>query len=60
MEVSPVEYVAAELMKVWFPKSHDDKAWLATDDGSNWSDIALADATVAVNAYRKWMKEYKD
>lgn len=52
---SDVEHVAKALMKVWFPKMHNDNAWLESEDGSNWLDISLADAEVAIKAYNEWL-----
>lgn len=57
--MSLVNYVAAELMKAWFPRNHLDQGWLASDDGKNWTEIALLDAEVAVNAYNEY-KELKE
>lgn len=48
------EYVSKALLKVWFPKSHNDQSWLNSDDGRNWSEIADADAAVAIKALREW------
>jgi hypothetical protein len=52
--VSPEQYVANALMKVWFKKRYNDKDWLESEDGKNWTEIALLDATVAVDAYKEW------
>lgn len=48
-------YVAAALMEAWFPKGHADKAWLATEDGQQWMEISLADAKIAIGAYKDWI-----
>lgn len=58
--ISEINYVAAELMKAWFPKNHVNQEWLSSDDGKNWSEIALLDAEVAVNAYKEYLdKKYE-
>lgn len=58
--VSPVNYVAAELMKAWFPKNHVNQEWLASDDGKNWIEISLMDAEVAIKAYKEYLdKKYE-
>ena len=54
------EYVASALMKVWFKNSHNDKEWLASEDGQAWAEISLLDAQVAVDAYREWLRNYGD
>lgn len=51
---SDVVYVAAALMREWFPKYHKDQEWIASDDGQNWSEIALVDAKTAIDAYKEW------
>lgn len=57
--MSPVNYVAAALMEAWFPKNHVNQDWLASDDGRNWTEIALMDAQVAINAYKEYLdKKY--
>lgn len=48
------EYVAAQLMKCWFPNLHKDRSWLESEDGISWLEIALLDATAAVEAYKEW------
>ena len=53
--MSLVNYVASELMKAWFPKSHSDQKWLESDDGKNWTEIALLDAQVSINAYKEYL-----
>ena len=51
--MSPVNYVAYELMKAWFPKSHSDRKWLESDDGKNWTEISI-------NAYKEYLdKKYE-
>lgn len=54
------QYVADALMKVWFKNSHNDKEWLASEDGQAWLEISLLDAQVAVDAYQEWIKAYGD
>jgi len=54
------DYVAGELMKSWFPKSHKDVNWLVSEDAINWMDIALADARVAVEAVKYWQRYIYD
>jgi hypothetical protein len=58
--MSAVNYVAAELMKAWFPRNHINQEWLNSDDGRNWTEIALLDAQVAVDAYQQWLIIYGD
>lgn len=58
--MTPEQYVANALMKVWFKKSHSDTEWLESDDGRAWTEIALLDAQVAVDAYRDWLQKYGD
>ena len=58
--MSPEQYVANALMKVWFKNSHNDQEWLASEDGQAWSEISLLDAEVAVNAYQEWLRVYGD
>lgn len=58
--MSPEQYVANALMKVWFKNSHNDKDWLESEDGRAWLEISLLDAEVAVNAYREWLKNFGD
>ena len=58
--MTPEQYVANALMKVWFKKSHNDSEWLASQDGQAWIEIALLDAEVAVDAYQEWLKIYGD
>ena len=48
-------HVAAALMESWFPKGHADSTWLATEDGQQWMEISLADAKIAIGAYKDWM-----
>jgi hypothetical protein len=55
--VSIVNYVAAELMKAWFPRNHINQEWLDSDDGKNWTEIALLDAEVAVKAYQSYYED---
>lgn len=58
--ISAINYVAAELMKAWFPKNHVNQEWLESDDGKNWTEIALLDAEVAINAYKEYLdKKYE-
>jgi len=53
-------HVAEALMKAWFPRSHSDPDWLNSDDGKNWSEIALLDAEVAITAYKDYLdKKYE-
>jgi len=47
-------FVAAELMRAWFPKRYADKEWIDSTDGQNWIEISLLDARVAVSAMLKW------
>lgn len=54
--MSPEQYVANALMKVWFKKNHNNKSWLESEDGRNWAEIALLDAAVAVEAYNEWLR----
>lgn len=58
--MTPEQYVANALMKVWFKNSHNDKSWLESEDGKAWLEISLLDAEVAVNAYREWLKNFGD
>lgn len=58
--MTPEQYVANALMKVWFKNSHNDKEWLASEDGTAWSEISLLDAQVAVDAYQEWLHKYGD
>lgn len=47
-------------MKAWFPRNHVNQEWLDSDDGKNWSEIALLDAEVAINAYKEYLdKKYE-
>lgn len=58
--MSPVNYVAAELMKAWFPRNHVNQEWLESDDGKNWTEIALLDAEIAIKAYKEYLdKKYE-
>lgn len=58
--MSPVNYVAAELMKSWFPKNHVNQEWLNSEDGRNWTEIALMDADIAIKAYKEYLdKKYE-
>ena len=53
-------YVAEALMKAWFPRSYSDPEWLNSDDGKNWTEIALLDAEVAITAYKDFLdKKYE-
>jgi len=54
------EYVAGELMKSWFPKYHKDVNWLVSEDATNWMEIAVADARVAVEAVKYWQRYIYD
>lgn len=58
--MTPEQYVANALMKVWFKKNHNDKEWLESEDGRAWVEISLLDAEVAVDAYIEWLKNYGD
>lgn len=58
--MTPEQYVANALMKVWFKNSHNDPEWLASEDGSAWKEISILDAQVAVDAYREWLQKYGD
>lgn len=58
--MTPEQYVANALMKVWFKKGHSDKEWLESDDGKAWLEISLLDAQVAVDAYQEWVRIYGD
>ena len=58
--MTPEQYVANALMKVWFKNSHNDPEWLASEDGKAWVEISLLDAEVAVDAHREWLKNYGD
>ncbi len=58
--MTPEQYVADSLMKVWFKNSHNDQEWLESEDGKAWSEISLLDAQVAVDAYREWVQKYGD
>jgi len=51
-----VQYVANALMKSWFPISHSDQSWLISEDGQNWQEAALLDATIAIDAHLKWQQ----
>jgi len=55
--MSVVNHVASELMKAWFPRNHVDQNWLNSDDGKNWTEIALLDAEVAVKAYESYYED---
>ena len=58
--MSPINYVAAALMKAWWPKNHINQEWLQSDDGKNWTEIALMDAEVAIKAYKEYLdKQYE-
>lgn len=52
---SMTNYVAAALMKAWFPKNHSNQEWLESEDGRNWTEIALMDAEVAINAQKEYL-----
>jgi hypothetical protein len=54
--MTEVQYVANALMEAWFPRRHSDKEWLNSEDGQNWYDIALLDATIAIEAHLKWQQ----
>jgi hypothetical protein len=57
---SIVNYVAGSLMKAWFPKNHVNQEWLDSEDGRNWTEIALMDAEVAINSYKEYLdKKYE-
>ena len=58
--MTPEQYVANALMKVWFKKNHNDREWLEYEDGQAWVEISLLDAEVAVDAYKEWLKNYGD
>lgn len=49
-----VEFVASKLMQAWFSKNHKDESWLNSEDGKQWVEISILDATVAVNAYEEF------
>ena len=53
-------YVAEALMKAWFPRSHSDSDWLNSEDGKNWTEIALLDAEIAINAYKEFLDKKYD
>lgn len=53
--MSLVNYVAAALMKAWFPKNHSNQEWLESEDGRNWTEIALMDAEVAISAQKEYL-----
>lgn len=53
--MSEINYVAAALLKAWFPKKHIDQEWLDSPDGRNWTEIAMLDAEVACNACKEWI-----
>ena len=58
--MSGLTYVAEALMKAWFPRNHNDSAWLNSDSGKGWAEIALLDAEVAINAYKEFLdKKYE-
>ena len=58
--VSAVNYVAAALMKAWFPKNHTNQEWLDSEDGRNWTEIALMDAEVSIKAHKEYLdKKYE-
>jgi hypothetical protein len=54
--MTEVQYVANALMESWFPKRNKDPEWLNSEDGQNWYDIALLDATIAIEAHLKWQQ----
>lgn len=54
--MTEVQYVANALMEAWFPRRHSDKEWLNSEDGQNWYDIALLDATISIEAHLKWQE----
>lgn len=53
--MSQYNHVASALMRAWFPRSHMDQNWLSSDDGKNWTEIALLDAKIAIDAYEDWL-----
>lgn len=55
--MSLVNHVAAALMKAWFPRNHVDQEWLDSEDGKNWTEIALLDAEVAIKAYQSYHED---
>ena len=56
---SDVVFVAAALIKSWFPRQSEDQEWISSPDGQNWSQIALADAAIAIESYKHWIdKKY--
>lgn len=55
--MSIVNHVASALMKAWFPRNHIDQDWLESDDGKNWTEIALLDAEVAIKAYESYYED---
>jgi hypothetical protein len=54
--MTEVQYVANALMEAWFPKRRNDPEWLDSEDGQNWQEIALLDASVAIDAHLKWQQ----
>lgn len=52
---SGISFVADQLIKVWFPVKHNDSEWINSEDGISWREIALLDAEVCVNAYKRFM-----
>lgn len=55
--MSATNYVASALMQAWFPRIHSDQSWLNSDDGRNWTEIALLDAQVSIDAYNEWLNK---
>jgi hypothetical protein len=43
-------------MESWFPKRNKDPEWLKSEDGQNWQEIAILDATIAIDAHLKWQE----
>jgi hypothetical protein len=54
--MTAVQYVASALIKAWFPKRHNQQDWLISEDGQNWQEIALLDASIAIDAHLKWQE----
>lgn len=49
-----LEHCAASLMKAWFPSNHKNQDWLDSEDGRQWKEISLLDASVVIEAYKEF------
>lgn len=51
-----INFCANELMKSWFPSNYKNEDWLQSEDGTQWKEISILDATVVINAYEDYQK----